>query len=118
VKTGKTKQEAFAITATETGRTPATVATAFYRVARQQPDGGGVKQRPRKRRTADGARATTTRRRRATTGSRNSAEIDSLIGDVHRAIDALGAHMRSVEAEVKDLREQNVRIEQIRKMLA
>ncbi len=116
---GATKQEAFQTTAAETGRTPATVATAFYRVARQRPDGGGVKQRPRKRRTATTAKATSTRKPRATRAPAPAAgDVDALLGDVHRAIDALGAHIRSVEGEVRALREQSDRIEQIRKMLA
>jgi hypothetical protein len=120
VAEGKTKQEAFQTVGSETGRTAATVATAFYRVARQQPDGGGVKQRPRKRRANAAAPARTTRRGRPprARASGNSASVDQLLGDVHRAIDALGAHIRSVEAEVRELREQSTRIEQIRKMLA
>ena len=119
VAEGKTKQEAFQTVGSETGRTAATVATAFYRVARQQPDGGGVKQRPRKRRASTTTPARSTRRGRpAGTRSQNSSNVDALLGDVHRAIDALGAHIRSVEAEVRDLRAQSTRIEQIRKMLA
>jgi len=49
---GMTRSAAFAKVAEETNRTPATVATAFYRVARDMPDGGGVRQRPRKNRVA------------------------------------------------------------------
>ena len=52
VDEGMTRSAAFAKVAEETERTPATVATAFYRVAREMPDGGGVQQRPRKKRVA------------------------------------------------------------------
>ncbi len=58
VAEGMTRSAAFAKVAEETGRTPATVATAFYRVARDMPDGGGVQaatpQAPRRRRRAAG----------------------------------------------------------------
>jgi hypothetical protein len=44
---GKKATEAFRLVAQETGRSTATVQTAYYRVARSLPDGGGVQLRPR-----------------------------------------------------------------------
>ena len=45
IRAGKKPTEAFAIVAENTGRSAATVATAYYRVARTIPGGAGVKQR-------------------------------------------------------------------------
>ena len=52
IREGKKPTEAFAIVAENTGRSAATVATAYYRVARTIPGGAGVKQRSRRRRAA------------------------------------------------------------------
>ena len=46
---GKKATEAFRLVAQETGRSTATVQTAYYRVARSLPGGGGVQLRPRKK---------------------------------------------------------------------
>ena len=46
---GKKATEAFKLVAQETGRSTATVQTAYYRVARSLPGGGGVQLRPRKK---------------------------------------------------------------------
>jgi hypothetical protein len=46
---GKKATEAFTLVANETGRSTATVQTAYYRIARSLPDGGGVRLRPRKK---------------------------------------------------------------------
>ena len=80
VNEGMTRSAAFAKVAEETSRTPATVATAFYRVAREMPDGGGVQQRPRKRRVAGDAPAAPKRGpgrpRRRTSDGRGRAARD------------------------------------------
>ncbi len=52
---GKKATEAFKLVAQETGRSTATVQTAYYRVARSLPGGGGVQLRPRKKTAAKGA---------------------------------------------------------------
>ena len=109
---GMTRSAAFAQVAGETNRTPATVATAFYRVARDMPDGGGVRQRPRKSRVAGSTGRGPGRPRR-----RPSTEVDELVAAAHRAIDQLGAELRRLDKENADLRDSGVRIDQIRKML-
>src|SRR5258708_7203274 len=64
IDAGKKATEAFNLVARETGRSPAPVQTAYYRVARSLPGGGGVQLRPRKKsaakRTARPATATAT----------------------------------------------------------
>ena len=57
---GKKATEAFRLVAQETGRSTATVQTAYYRVARSLPGGGGVQLRPRKKTAAKRAAAKTT----------------------------------------------------------
>src|SRR6185312_11279464 len=56
---GKKATEAFKLVAQETGRSTATVQTAYYRVARSLPGGGGVQLRPRKKTAAKRAAAKT-----------------------------------------------------------
>src|SRR5215510_2722585 len=80
---GMTRSAAFAQVAEETSRTPATVATAFYRVARDMPDGGGVKQRPRKKRVAADAPP---RRGPGRPRKRPATDVDDLVATAHRAI--------------------------------
>src|SRR6476646_3186730 len=58
IDAGKKATEAFKLVAQETGRSTATVQTAYYRVARSLPGGGRVQLRPRKK-TARRARAKT-----------------------------------------------------------
>jgi hypothetical protein len=116
VTDGMTRSAAFAKVAEESERTPATVATAFYRVAREMPDGGGVRQRPRKRRSLETAAAAPKRGpgrpRRAP-----ATDVDELLAAAHRAIDALGSHLRALDPEARDLRENGARIDQIRSLL-
>src|SRR3954469_26018235 len=52
IDAGKKATEAFKLVAEETGRSTATVQTAYYRVARSLPDGGGVQLRPRTQKAA------------------------------------------------------------------
>src|SRR5215210_6145131 len=49
IQAGKKATEAFRLVAEESGRSTATVQTAYYRVARSLPGGGGVRLRPRKK---------------------------------------------------------------------
>ncbi len=114
VDEGMAKQTAFQQVADETDRSKQTVQTAYYRLARTMPDGGGVKQRPRgARKSQAGSDTPRASRRRSGGGS-----VDSLIADVHRSIEALGAHMRTLEADVRSLRAQGERMDKIRKMLS
>ena len=59
IDAGKKATEAFKLVAQETGRSTATVQTAYYRVARSLPGGGGVQLRPRKKTAAKRAAAKT-----------------------------------------------------------
>ena len=59
IDAGKKATEAFRLVAQETGRSTATVQTAYYRVARSLPGGGGVQLRPRKKTAAKRAAAKT-----------------------------------------------------------
>src|SRR3954447_23631055 len=72
---GKKATEAFAEVAEQTGRSAATVATAYYRTARSMPGGGGVKQRPRRGRP----RGSTTTRARARGAQTTQALILDLV---------------------------------------
>ena len=80
------------------------------------PDGGGVQQRPRKQRVASDAPAAPKRGpgrpRRAP-----ATDVDELLATAHRTIDALGAHLRALDKEVRDLRDNGARIDQIRSLL-
>ena len=79
IKDGKKPTEAFAAVAERTGRSAATVATAYYRIARTMPGGAGVKQRSRSGRAAPAAK---TRKARTTakTGARSTraAQLDDV----------------------------------------
>jgi hypothetical protein len=116
VDEGMTRSAAFAKVAEETERTPATVATAFYRVAREMPDGGGVRQRPRKRRAA-GTAAAPPKRGPGRPRRAPATDVDELLATAHRAVDALGAHLRALDQQVRDLRDSGARVDQIRRLL-
>ncbi len=117
VNDGMSRSAAFAKVAEESERTPATVATAFYRVAREMPDGGGVRQRPRKRRSPDTAGAAAPKRGPGRPRRAPATDTDELIAAAHRAIDALGSHLRALDQEARDLRDSGARIDQIRNLL-
>src|SRR6476646_4444297 len=70
IKQGKKPTEAFAAVAERTGRSAATVATAYYRIARTMPGGAGVKQRARSGRS--GAPKTRAVRATAKSGARST----------------------------------------------
>jgi hypothetical protein len=107
IKEGKKPTEAFAAVAERTGRSAATVATAYYRIARTMPGGAGVKQRSRSGRvapaaTARKARATTKGAARATraAGSTTSELVRQLVD----AATALSAHVERLERENAEYR--------------
>jgi hypothetical protein len=110
-----TTRAAFERVAQETGRSVGTVQTAYYRVARSMPDGGGVRQRPRSGRAAAGDGGSTRGRRgRRAAGA---ADVDQLVRDVQRALDALVTRTRELEAGQRDLRDQARRYDEIRRIL-
>jgi hypothetical protein len=97
------KTEAFAQVAKETGRSAATVTTTYYRIAKRQPGGGGV------RRSAKTAKAAT---RKAVSG-----QTDRLAADARSAIDALHQHVASLEAQLEELAQKSQELERIKKAL-
>jgi cell division septum initiation protein DivIVA len=103
IDAGMTRTAAFEKVAKDTGRSAATVATTFYRIARQQPDGGGV------RRTATrGAKSA----RKATT-----VQAERLAGDARQAVDAMQRHIADLEQQVADLTEQLRQYDKIKRVL-
>jgi hypothetical protein len=110
IASGKKPTEAFAAVADQTGRSPATVATAYYRTARSMPGGGGVKQRPRRgTRTRAAAPAA-----RGGSGRRNT---DSLIKDFLDSANALAQHARDLEGELQNARRDSDAYAQIQKLI-
>jgi hypothetical protein len=109
IKEGKKPTEAFAAVAERTGRSAATVATAYYRIARTIPGGAGVKQRSRsgragaaaKPRAARGAAKTTGRASRASSGDSTTSELVRQLVD---AATALAAHVERLERENAEYR--------------
>ena len=107
IKEGKKPTEAFAAVAERTGRSAATVATAYYRIARTMPGGAGVKQRSRSGRAAPAAK---TRKARTTAkaGTRTTRAASSTTSDLVRqlvdAATALSAHVERLERENAEYR--------------
>jgi hypothetical protein len=107
IKGGKKPTEAFATVAERTGRSAATVATAYYRIARTMPGGAGVKQRSRSGRVAPAA---TARKARATTkgGARSTRATSSTTSELVRqlvdAATALSTHVERLERENAEYR--------------
>jgi hypothetical protein len=109
IKDGKKPTEAFNIVAERTGRSAATVATAYYRIARTMPDGAGVKQRSRSGRTTSGrTRSARTQKKRTTrtAGRANSqsATTSQLVQELVDAAAALSAHVERLERENAEYR--------------
>jgi hypothetical protein len=106
ISSGKKPTEAFAIVASDTGRSAATVATAYYRVARTIPGGAGVKQRARRGRRAAPAAASTTRRSGTTTSE--------LLRQLVDAAAALDRHVERLERENAEYRQIAAALERLR----
>ncbi|MGI9116119.1 MAG: hypothetical protein ACR2JV_00605 [Gaiellales bacterium] len=100
---GMNKTEAFAQVAKETGRSAATVTTTYYRIAKRQPGGGGV-------RTT--AKAATRSTRKAVGG-----QAERLTADARAAIDALHQHVAQLEAQLEELSAKSQELERIKKAL-
>ena len=99
VKQGKSKTEAFAQVASDTGRNTGTVSANYYRVARAN---GVVKSR---RRASTKATSGTPRTRTPrTTARRGTNDIDRLAADLVKSVTALADAIKSQQAEVASLR--------------
>ncbi len=109
IREGKKPTEAFAIVAENTGRSAATVATAYYRVARTIPGGAGVKQRSRRgRRTAPAAAAATPQASRRT-GTTTSELLRQLVDSAA----ALAQHVERLEKENAEYRQIAAALERL-----
>jgi hypothetical protein len=126
ITAGKKATEAFRLVAQETGRSTATVQTAYYRVARSLPGGGGVQLRPRKKTAARraAAKAATAgkpaaRRGRppksATAPAGSAAAIARQLSD---AAEALVSHISRLESELAEARKDRERLAAIERALA
>src|SRR5882757_329617 len=93
IKGGKKPTEAFAAVAERTGRSAATVATAYYRIARTMPGGAGVKQRARSGRTGSSpkTRAVRATAKSGTRSTRASAASSTTSDLVRQLVDAATA---------------------------
>jgi hypothetical protein len=103
IDAGMNKTEAFAQVAKETGRSTATVTTTYYRIAKRQPGGGGVR---------TSAKSAVRSTRQAATG-----QAAKLTADARAAIDALHEHVASLEAQLEELAQQSQELERIKKAL-
>jgi hypothetical protein len=110
-----TTRAAFEQVSQETGRSVGTVQTAYYRVARALPGGGGVKQRPRSGRQPSTAATRTTGRGRGA-ARRDSSDVDALVKDLLRAVDALVSRVRELESGQRELRDYARRYQEIQRI--
>ncbi len=99
VRQGKSKTEAFAQIASDTGRNTGTVSANYYRVARAN----GVVKSGRRASTKATSRTPRTRTQR-TTPRRGPSHIDRLAADLVKSVTALADAIKSQEAEVALLR--------------
>jgi hypothetical protein len=120
---GKKATEAFRLVAQETGRSTATVQTAYYRVARSLPGGGGVQLRPRKKTAAKRAAAKTptgttpARRGRPPKSAAASSSAAAAARQLSEAAEALVAHVTRLERELADARKDSERLAKIERAL-
>jgi hypothetical protein len=124
IDAGKKATEAFRLVAEETGRSTATVQTAYYRVARSLPDGGGVQLRPRKktasRRAAKAAGTSSTGARRGRPPKRTATGTGTAAGAARQlsaAAEALVDHITRLESELADARKDSQRLAEIERAL-
>jgi hypothetical protein len=128
IDAGKKATEAFKLVAQETGRSTATVQTAYYRVARSLPGGGGVQLRPRKKSaarkpaaaTATTASASKPVARRGRPPKRSGAapaSAASIARQLSEAAEALVAHIARLEKELADSRRDRERLDAIERAL-
>lgn len=100
---GMNKTEAFAQVARETGRSAATVTTTYYRIAKRQSDGGGVRQ---------SARSKTHAAKKA-----GGAQAERLAHDARAAIDALHNHVAALEAQLEELTAKSKELDRLKKAI-
>ena len=129
IDAGKKATEAFKLVAQETGRSTATVQTAYYRVARSLPGGGGVQLRPRKKTAAKRAAAKTVTAtaaakpaaRRGRPPKRTAAAAQTSAAATARqlseAAEALVAHIVRLEKELADSHKNRERLDAIERAL-
>ena len=116
---GKKATEAFKLVATQTDRSTATVQTAYYRIARSLPDGGGARSRPRKKAAAKRARravapltATTPSARRGRPPAARASSTDAG-RQLVAAVETLVAHVARLEEELTTARKDSHRLADI-----
>src|SRR3954447_9233849 len=125
IDAGKKATEAFRLVAQESGRSTATVQTAYYRVARSLPGGGGVQLRPRKktaakRATAKAAGKPAARRGRPPKNASAPAPAGSAAAIARQLSDAaqqLVAHISRLESELAESRKDRERLAAIERAL-
>jgi len=128
IDAGKKATEAFRLVAQESGRSTATVQTAYYRVARSLPGGGGVQLRPRKKTAAKRAAAASkavgkpaARRGRPPRGAAAAAAPTGSAAAIARqlsdAAQALVAHISRLESELAESRKDRERLAAIERAL-
>jgi len=129
IDAGKKATEAFKLVAQETGRSTATVQTAYYRVARSLPGGGGVQLRPRKKTatrraaaktvTATAAAKPAARRGRPpkSAAAAGPASAAGIARQLSEAAEALVAHIVRLEKELADSRKDRDRLNAIERAL-
>src|SRR4051794_17159943 len=119
IDAGKKATEAFRLVAQETGRSTATVQTAYYRVARSLPGGGGVQLRPRKKTAAKRASAKAAapgkpaarrgRPRKNASAAAPTGSAAAIARDLSNAAQALVAHISRLESELAESRKDRER---------
>lgn len=100
---GMNKTEAFAQVARETGRSAATVTTTYYRIAKRQPGGGGVRQ---------SVRSTTHAAKKV-----GGAQAERLAHDARAAIDALHKHVSALETQLEELTAKSRELDRLKKAI-
>jgi hypothetical protein len=120
IKQGKKPTEAFAAVAERTGRSAATVATAYYRIARTMPGGAGVKQRARSGRAASSpktraVRATAKAGTRSTRASAGNTTTTELVRQLVEAATALSEHVERLERENSEYRSITAALDRLKR---
>ena len=128
IDAGKKATEAFRLVAQESGRSTATVQTAYYRVARSLPGGGGVQLRPRKKTAAKRAAVASApagkpaarRGRPPKNAAVTAAPAGSAVAIAQQLSDAaqaLVAHIERLEGELAEARKDRERLAAIEHVL-
>ncbi len=123
IDAGKKATEAFRLVAQETGRSTATVQTAYYRVARSLPGGGGVQLRPRKKTAPKRTAATAAGKPAARRGrppksaAAPAGSAAAIARQLSNAAEALVAHISRLESELAESRKDRERLAAIERAL-